>query len=73
MTITQTKPLRGFAALKARDPQRLWELCSRGGRTAQEKGTSYRLTSEKASEIGKLGVAARRLKREQATQKGEQA
>jgi uncharacterized protein len=46
----RTPPLRGFAAL---DPEARRRLGSKGGRTAHERGTANKFTSESASLAGR--------------------
>lgn len=48
---TPAKPLRGFAAMNA-DQRRA--LGSKGGRTAHERGTANKFTSETATVAGKI-------------------
>jgi general stress protein YciG len=49
--------LRGFAALKARDPQALSVLSSKGGKRAHELGVGHQFTSEEAKIAGRKGGA----------------
>jgi len=52
------KVLRGWAAVKARDPERFLQLTRNGGKTAQQTGKSHRFTSEEARAAGKKGGAS---------------
>lgn len=45
------RPLRGFAALSEEDRRKLG---SKGGRTAHERGTANKFTSETATVAGKI-------------------
>jgi general stress protein YciG len=49
------KSLRGFATLKLKNPQRMMEICAKGGRSAHAKGVAHRWTSEEARIAGKKG------------------
>lgn len=46
-----SRPLRGFAAMSAEDRRKLG---SKGGRTAHERGTANKFTSETATVAGKI-------------------
>lgn len=46
------KSRRGFASM---DPVKHREIASKGGRTAQAKGTAHRWTPEEAREAGRKG------------------
>ena len=50
-TPDQPRPLRGFAAMSAEDRRKLG---SKGGRTAHERGTANKFTSETATVAGKI-------------------
>jgi general stress protein YciG len=54
---------RGFAVMS---PERQRQIASMGGRTAHEKGTAHRYTSEEAREAGRKGGAARAARKRQA-------
>lgn len=49
--MTTTKK-RGLAAMS---PERRSEIASQGGKAAHRLGVAYKLTSEKAREIGRIG------------------
>jgi uncharacterized protein len=56
---TKTEPkLRGFAALKLRDPEALRAICQRGGKSAHASGVAHEFTSEEAKICGRLGGRA---------------
>ncbi len=46
------KPLRGFALLP---PEKMSEIARQGGKTAHQKGTAHRWTSDSARVAGKTG------------------
>lgn len=48
---TEARPLRGFAAMSSEDRRKLG---SKGGRTAHERGTANKFTSETATVAGKI-------------------
>jgi len=50
--VPKPKSRRGFASM---DPEKRREAARKGGRTAQERGTGYRFTTETAIEAGKIG------------------
>jgi general stress protein YciG len=50
-TAVPNKPLRGFAAMTAEQRR---ALGSKGGRTAHERGTANKFTSESATVAGKI-------------------
>jgi uncharacterized protein len=54
------KKKRGFAAM---DPERVKEISSKGGKSAQEQGVAHRWTSEGARAAGRLGGIACHAKR----------
>lgn len=56
--MTEEKKKRGFAALKERDPGRLAEICSAGGKGAHAKGTAHEFTPEEARAAGRKGGLA---------------
>lgn len=47
----EARPLRGFAAMTPEDRRRMG---SKGGRTAHERGTANKFTSETATVAGKI-------------------
>lgn len=51
----ESKKRRGFAVM---DREKLRELQSRGGKSAQAKGTGHRWTAEQAREAGRKGGKA---------------
>lgn len=65
MTENNEKPkkLKGFAAIKARNPELLLELCRKGGISAHEQGKAHRFTREEAQEAGRKGGAKVREER----------
>jgi len=46
------KKRKGFAAM---DPEKVREIASMGGKTAQERGVAHRFTAEEARAAGKKG------------------
>jgi len=57
MTDTIFKGRRGFASM---DPERLRQISSKGGHTAQQKGSAHRWTREEAQNAGRKGGRALR-------------
>jgi general stress protein YciG len=57
MTDTIVKGRRGFASM---DPERLRQISSKGGHTAQQKGSAHRWTREEARHAGRKGGRASR-------------
>lgn len=53
----RTPAKRGFKAMSEEQHK---EICSKGGKTAHEKGTAYRFTPEKAREAAAKAVLKRR-------------
>lgn len=49
------KSMRGFAALKARNPEKMLEIARKGGIAAHKAGTAHEWTSEEAIEAGRKG------------------
>jgi uncharacterized protein len=49
---------RGFAALKETNPERFFEICSRGGRRAHADGRSHKWSHEEAVAAGRRGGLA---------------
>jgi len=55
--------MRGFASM---GPERLREVCSRGGKTTWARGTAHKWTAgEEAQQAARRGAAARKAKRAQ--------
>lgn len=48
----EEKQKRGFAAMT---PERVKEICAKGGKSAHAKGTAHRWTTEQAREAGRKG------------------
>lgn len=46
---------KGFATLRHTNPQKMREICSKGGKAAHAKGTAHTWTSEEAREAGRKG------------------
>ena len=63
MTTINAKPKsrKGFASMS---PEKVREICSKGGKAAQAKGTAHRWSSEEARAAGRKGGLATTLRRD---------
>ena len=62
------KKLRGFAALKARDPERMKAIARKGGQSIPEEKRSFSRDPELASRAGTVGGKNSALSRALASQ-----
>lgn len=53
--VEKIEKLRGFAAIKARDPQRMQQIAQQGGQKAQSLGKGHQFTREEVRRGGKSG------------------
>jgi general stress protein YciG len=67
------KRLQGFASLKRRDPAKLHEIASLGGKAAHAHGTAYEWNSEQAARAGQLGGLASQANRRALRKKRNEA